>query len=219
MRRPELNPALDTSPRTDHAAPAQLRLIGGSRLRPTLSTPRRAARVPFVRHRRDGWLPRLAHRVEPQTATSRQWPLQRRGIRCRLCIPKCPRPPSRARPCCSRCAVVCAQVRSPLGRKSVPPTRFRRQPKQRDGGIYANHPAGSRPWTCDGHPYVSDATNNLRAADVLEALRGKRGRPLDRRRLHAVGRMAVVKRVGVRDHLAIARPLRPWRPYPKDPRS
>ena len=98
-------------------------------------------------------------------------------------------------------------------------TRFRRQPKQRDGGIYANHPAGSRPWTCDGHPYVSDATNNLRAADVLEALRGKRGRPLDRRRLHAVGRMAVVKRVGVRDHLAIARPLRPWRPYPKDPRS
>ena len=33
MRRPELNPALDASPRPDHAAPAHPRLIGGSRLR------------------------------------------------------------------------------------------------------------------------------------------------------------------------------------------
>ncbi|QPE05696.1 restriction endonuclease [Microbacterium schleiferi] len=32
MRRPELNPALDASPRPDHAAPAHPRLIGGSRL-------------------------------------------------------------------------------------------------------------------------------------------------------------------------------------------
>jgi hypothetical protein len=32
MRRPELTPALDTSPHADHDRPAHPRLIGGSRL-------------------------------------------------------------------------------------------------------------------------------------------------------------------------------------------
>ena len=63
MRRPELNPALDTSPRTDHAAPAQLRLIGGSRLRdrPT---------QPLLHRRRSQMAEKPTHKPKPSPRPS-----------------------------------------------------------------------------------------------------------------------------------------------------
>lgn len=51
MRRPELTPALDTSPHADHDRPTHPRLIGGSRLRRIRSNPVKRVPTPSRSHR------------------------------------------------------------------------------------------------------------------------------------------------------------------------